>query len=274
MEKMILVVLDKPTDFPYLKNFIKQEIYFKYEDPYIIKWENDLEKLKVMAMEYYEEHTSSLPIFSFDTALMNKVLNSIDSVTPFFITIEKGEFKEIYEEFKQVNIDKFTPRIMISSTKETDLLEVSNLFSKSNQRKLKYINGDTIPLIIDYEGMETFNFINTLKSGVMVPATDYDIECLNDPESVVSKKNLILQIDEVNKYICSISYTLYSNKSLGLIWTEIETVDNEEITDLVKQFVFPESMSCNIYLELEKHKDTLFINKVIQGIHPYVYHDH
>lgn len=272
-----ILILDKPEDIPYIDNFIQKEIVRKYnsgnETLYELIYEPDEEVVATIAKEYYEERKYPLPIFSFEVNKVNRLLDSIDSVTPLYITKEKSEFKESYEEFKSKNKFTFLPKIYISSTKEIDLLEVSNLFSKSSEKKLKYINGDSTPVIIDYEGMDTFNYISKLKSGVLVPATEYDIKFLDSPNTVVSKPNIVVQIDEEGKYYGAVKYKLCSNKEFGIVWTDIKEHGSKEIKDLIKNLDLPESLNCAFYLELEKHKDTLFINKVIQGLHPYIYYN-
>jgi hypothetical protein len=257
-----IVILDRIEDYPGLEKFISEV----GQDYKVILEEENSESLKELAESQYKESESLLPIFSYDLDKLNRVLNTVESVQPYFITLDKSEFKESYEEFRTMNSDKFVPKILISSGKPTDLLELSRLFSRSSNRRLKYINGSNTPTIIEYKGIETFNLISDFNSGVLVPATEYDEESSNSDSIAKNKKYILQKIEAEQNYLC-ISYSVRSNNLFNLLWTSIEV---EELPDFVKEIKLPESLSCNFYCEIEKHSGEFFINKIIQGLHPYI----
>jgi hypothetical protein len=276
---MRLVVLDYKDEFPNLEDFVDRVLSPYYED---IIWEKYSDKtLDDLAREYHELTEESLPVYSSNPDRVIKALNTTElDLETYFITLDKNTFKDLYEEFKEKHSELFLPKILISSQKKTDLLEVSKLFNKSDIKALKYINGSSDPLIIEFEGLETYEYLQTLNSGHLVPATQYDKPLeYKSAGGIPENKKWVLQKFEDNlmdlyddikvpTYRC-ISLSVKSNEDYGIVWTDVKEEKSPNIQSVIDQGL-PEDLKCNFYIELENHLGNFYINKIIQGIHPFI----
>lgn len=269
---MKIAILDYKNEFPNLDNFIEY-----YLSDYDIFWEKySDESIEEVAADYYDDTQESLPIYSSDPDRVNRVINEVHNVLPYFITLDKSEFKSSYERMRDTNKDLFVPKILISSNKHLDLLEVSNLFNKSDIKKLKYNNGSNDPQIIDFKGLETYEFLDSLNSGHLVPATKYDdSEPLESSSNgIADNKKYILQTyelgstEETREFTC-ISYSVKSNDVYGILWTDVQYEDLSEFTSKIYNII-PDDLNCNFYMEIEMHLNNFYINKIVQGFHPHI----
>jgi len=262
--KRKILILDSKEEYPNIKYIIK---FFESNESL------DLVDSTILSEEEIKELVSTnedMLVFSYLPENVSQFINRYPETLPYFTTLDKNIFREIYEDFKEVNKDLFVPKVMISSGKPLDLLEVSSLFQRSEIKSLKYINGSSTPIIIEFEGLTTFNYLNNLESGVLVPATIYDSISESSSQQVSKNKKWILQKLELeDKKNVFISYSVKYNLPFGLVWTEIENIDTlDETLNSIK--VIPELEECNFYLEIEKNRGKFYINKIFQGIHPYI----
>lgn len=208
-------------------------------------------------------------IFSYDFEKLELFTKLAEDSIPLFKFYTKSEFKDLYETLRSDgDRDKFLPKVKISSDKPLDLLSLSDLFRVNKSKTLKYINGSSTPVLIPYEGMETFEQLSSLKSGILVPATDLDLN--NESSEKLGELNdnckYILQYvteDEIEGF----SYTVRMNNDYGIVWTDIKSgIQFPEI----ESYLSPKLDSDLVcYVELEKHKDQFYISKINQGVHPY-----
>lgn len=275
---MKILIIDSPDEFPnidslksYYENIEDQEELFTSWDN-IPKFYNDL-RLNEEELNKYKE-LDNLCVFSYDPNKINLFikLNADLKLVSFYKIKSSEEFKESYLEFKKISKDIQLPKIKINSNKEIDVLELSELFKINESKILKYINGskNSPPVLIPYKGMETFNRIQTFKTGVLVPARDIDIKnSQSDGTSLNLNENYIVQYLLGGDKIKPFYYSVRTNEKYGLFWTKInKTQDCSNIIEVLKNLDTSLS-TLTFYLELEKHNNKFYINKINQGVHPY-----
>ena len=270
---MAIMLLDPLDEFPKSKTLINSEIAWSLSDP-----EGSLEfRFKNQDLNDEEELSDSGIVFSYKPKEIEKFLLSNSSGWKSFYEItSESDFKTKYEEFKASNRDIILPRLRISSGKEIDVLDLADLFKLTDTKTLKYINGakGSPPALIKYEGMSTFEDIQNLRGGVLVPAREMDIvNYKGDSSSLNTNQTFIIQYLAGGDYISLFRYTVKTNSEYGLVWTDITELNLEtvgDITEVLNNLTLEDSLTnLTFYLEIECHKDKFYISKIFQGIHPY-----
>lgn len=281
---MVVLLIDSLEEFPKASSFmdskilncivvpegeelVKRHIPISENEEIIIDNIEELDYLKEGEEPY---------IFSYNPKKIEDFIISYGIGKPFYSMCTESEFKSAYSEFKEDNADIMLPKLMISSGRDIDLLDLADLFKVTDSRTLKYINGskDSTPILIPYEGLSTFEKINNFKSGVLVPARDMDIQNLNSKGYSLNKNiTYIIQYIVGGDYIDCFSYSVKTNPNYGLVWTDVEKINQSPIKSihgsLINLDLSKKITNLTFYMELEKHKDSFYVSKIHQGIHPF-----
>lgn len=165
--------------------------------------------------------------------------------------------KELIQELRSANADLLLPKLRVSATKETDLLEVARFLKLGSHSTITYVNGGTKNLI-PYTGLEFFNVVSSLRSGVIYPTKPDELNL--DMES-----KFIIQFVKDSVFCMELKQLHTPDNSLS--WVEVRDCQ-EDLIEIATKFNrndYPHP----IYLDLVNYGDQVLIDKITPGFHPF-----
>ena len=273
----VILILDSPTEFPQIQTFLDSDILkddTKYTSRTLFLSHDELQDM-IEDTEVHHEIRDSLSqnleffVFSYDFRKISLFITLFPEVMPFFQIWSKKEFTDRYTSLRSTpDSDLFLPKIRISTDRQLDVLQVADLFRVNDTKTLKYINGSDTPILILYKGLPTFEYLNTFKSGVLVPATEMDLynEEASTSDGVNKNERYVFQMITKDTFQ-GLSYSVNFNSDYNLVWTNVNRdLEFPIIKDFLQEYADDNEV---LYLELEKHKSKFYISKINQGVHPY-----
>lgn len=193
--------------------------------------------------EVYNEIKTLLPkSTSFINAADDKIIEGI-----------KSELKESKSSF--VGRMKLTPE-------EIDPITLSNIFQDSPIKSVKLQTNGT-PVIIQYEGMSSFNYINSLNAGIITPATQSELNCTDSDPSLPNQDYIYQNLPD-RKGSVFLCITEWINNDMK--WYDIVEIEPpKELYPLLQEL----NRSSAYFLYLKK-LNTYKISAIFSGINYHV----
>lgn len=278
---MIILVIDSIEEYPNVESLIKSDLLKQEKVIHVPIRSTDIIEQDPTIPSILEESSNlsedkvEIFVLSYNVEKMSKICKEFN-LLPFYRISTEQEFKEGYVEFKELYSEYILPKLKVSSSRSIDLLELSDLFRVTDTKTLKYINGSkgSVPVLIPYNGFDTFEKISSFRGGVLVPAREMDVfNSSSDGSGLHKNETNIMQYILGGDSISSFRYSVKTNPNYNLVWTEKVTIDDSNIIDLNKVLsemdVDKKLSLLTFYIELERHKGVYYISKIHQGVHPF-----
>lgn len=167
------------------------------------------------------------------------------------------EVKSSLMESKSSFIDK-----MKLTPEDIDPITLSNIFQDSPIKSVKLQTNGT-PVIIQYEGMNSFNYINSLTAGIITPATQSELNCTESDPSLPNQDYIYQNLPGMkgSVFLC---ITEWINNDMK--WYEIQEIaPPKELTPLLS--TLDRTTAYFLYL---KKLNTYKISAIFSGINYHV----
>lgn len=219
----------------------------------------DYSKDKDRLLENLSTNTSS----SFYT-IRPEVYNEIKSLLPksksFINAADEKIMKEVKVGLKESKYS-FVNRMKLNS-EEIDPITLSNIFQDSPIKSVK-LQTNGIPVIIQYEGMSSFNYINSLNSGIITPATQSELNCTDSDPSLPNQDYIYQNLPD-NKGSVFLCITEWISNDMK--WYDITEIEPpKELYPLLKEM----DRSSAYFLYLKK-LNTYKVSAIFSGINYHV----
>lgn len=231
---------------------------------YLINRDFDIEILEYskdreLLFEKLRQNTSS----SFYT-IRPEVYNEIKSNVPLsksFINAADDKYlqkvKDRLNNIEYLFIDK-----MKLNSNNLDPITLSKIFTDSPIKSVKLQTNGT-PVIIGYEGLDTFNYINAFNSGIITPATQSELNCTTTDSRLPNQDYIYQKLPGLKEgvFLC---ITEWENNDLK--WYEITKLDlPKELIPLEN-----ESIDSHAYFLYLKKLNTYKVSAIFSGINYHV----